>query len=133
MPWTIPCCCHAICVEGCLAVAAATAFMNGADPNMPYQVLQCLLIAWACCANCGDISRQSLQEKYHLENTPCHPCLVHSCFCLHWCALCQEHRELSLHRPDYAISPMTPPPVQQMCASGDPATSSANRGRAAGA
>ncbi|KAL9258545.1 hypothetical protein AKJ16_DCAP16004 [Drosera capensis] len=62
-------------------VAAATAFMNGADPNMPYQ----------------------------------------------------EHRELSLRRLDYAISPMTAPPVQQMRASGDPATSFANRGRDAGA
>lgn len=50
-----------------------------------------------------------------LQNSPCDPCLVHCC--LHWCAICQEHRELKNHLSDNAAVAMTvtnPPPVQEM-------------------
>ncbi|KAL5718370.1 Cell number regulator 6 [Ranunculus cassubicifolius] len=59
--------------------------------------------------------RQSLQKKYHLKDSPCDPCVVHCC--MHWCALCQEHREMKGRLSDNAVMPMTvinPPPVQEM-------------------
>ncbi|KAL6541731.1 Cell number regulator 6 [Orobanche gracilis] len=64
--------------------------------------------------------RQSLQNKYHLKNSPCDPCMVHCC--MHWCALCQEHRELKGHLSDDTLMPMTvvnAPPIQEMNASGE--------------
>ncbi|KAJ9171215.1 hypothetical protein P3X46_014608 [Hevea brasiliensis] len=56
-----------------------------------------------------------LQKKYHLKNSPCDPCPVHCC--LHWCALCQEHREMKNNLSENAAMQMTvvnPPPAQQM-------------------
>lgn len=41
--------------------------------------------------------------------------MVHCC--MHWCAICQEHREMKGHLSDNVIMPMTvvnPPPVQEM-------------------
>lgn len=40
--------------------------------------------------------------------------------CLHWCALCQEHREMKGRLSENTVMPMTvvnPPPVQEMNAS----------------
>ncbi|GER46532.1 PLAC8 family protein [Striga asiatica] len=54
------------------------------------------------------------------KNSPCDPCMVHCC--LHWCAICQEHRELKGRLSDDTPMPMTivnPPPVQEMNASID--------------
>lgn len=51
----------------------------------------------------------------YLQNSPCDPCLVHCC--LHWCALCQEHREMKGRLSEDTVMPMTvvnPPPVQEM-------------------
>ncbi|KAM1202858.1 hypothetical protein FF1_018956 [Malus domestica] len=75
-----------------------------------------------CHAVCieGGLVRQSLQKKYHLQNSPCDPCLTHCC--LHWCALCQEHREMKGRLSDNVVMPMTvvnPPQVQQMKSADD--------------
>ncbi len=50
-----------------------------------------------------------------LQNSPCDPCMVHCC--LHWCALCQEHREMQGRLSDNLVMPMTiinPPEPQEM-------------------
>ncbi|KAK9120599.1 hypothetical protein Syun_018216 [Stephania yunnanensis] len=36
IPWTQACICHAICVEGGIALAAATAIFHGIDPKMAF-------------------------------------------------------------------------------------------------
>ncbi|KAL6130650.1 hypothetical protein ACLB2K_069029 [Fragaria x ananassa] len=75
-----------------------------------------LLFAWWMCAIYTGLFRQSLQKKYHLKDSPCDPCMVHCC--LHWCALCQEHREMKGHLSDnttsMAMTVVNPPPVQEM-------------------
>lgn len=41
--------------------------------------------------------------------------MVHCC--MHWCAICQEHREMKGRLSDNVVMPMTvvnPPPVQEM-------------------
>ncbi|KAA3475386.1 cell number regulator 6-like [Gossypium australe] len=88
------CFCHALCVEGGMVIAAATLFFHGIDPQTSFLIGETL-------------------------NSPCHPCLVHCC--LHWCALCQEHRELKNHLSDNVDMQMTllkPPPVQVMTSDG---------------
>ncbi|PON56281.1 PLAC8 motif-containing protein [Parasponia andersonii] len=114
-PWTTPCVCHAVCVEGGMALAAATAVLHGVDPRTSFLICEGLLFAWWMCGIYTGLVRQSLQKKYHLRNSPCDPCLVHCC--LHWCALCQEHREMKGRLSENVVSPMTivnPPPVQEM-------------------
>ncbi|XP_062092181.1 cell number regulator 6-like [Humulus lupulus] len=114
-PWTTPCVCHAVCVEGGMALAAATAIFHGADPRGAFLICEGLLFAWWMCGIYTGLARQSLQKQYHLKNSPCDPCMVHCC--LHWCALCQEHREMKGRLSENAVSPMTivnPPPVQEM-------------------
>ncbi|XP_077235404.1 PLAC8 family protein [Tasmannia lanceolata] len=113
--WTKPCICHAICVEGGIALAAATALFHGIDPSTSFLIGESLLFAWWMCGVYTGLFRQSLQKKYHLKNSPCDPCMVHCC--LHWCALCQEHREMKGRLSDNVAMPMTiinPPPVQEM-------------------
>jgi hypothetical protein len=50
------------------------------------------------------------------QDSPCDPCMVHCC--LHWCAICQEHREMKNHlssdntNTDGTIT--NPPPVQEI-------------------
>ncbi|KAF3433150.1 hypothetical protein FNV43_RR24252 [Rhamnella rubrinervis] len=115
-PWTTPCICHAVCIEGGLAVAAATAVLHGIiDPRTSFLICEGLLFAWWMCGIYTGLVRQSLQKKYHLKNSPCDPCMVHCC--LHWCALCQEHREMKGRLSENVVMPMTivnPPPVQEM-------------------
>ncbi|CAI0377812.1 unnamed protein product [Linum tenue] len=116
-PWTTPCLCHAVCIEGGIALAAVTALSHGVvmDPNTSFLVCEGLLFAWWMCGIYTGIVRQSLQKKYHLKNAPCDPCMVHCC--MHWCALCQEHREMKGRLSDNFVMPMTivnPPPVQEM-------------------
>ncbi|PKI54517.1 cell number regulator 6-like [Punica granatum] len=120
-PWTTPCICHAACVEGGIALAAATAFFHGIDPHTSFLICEGLLFAWWMCGIYTGLVRQSLQKKYHLKNSPCDPCLVHCC--MHWCALCQEHREMKSRLSDNVVLPMTivnPPPVQEMNSERDP-------------
>nr|POE69057.1 cell number regulator 6 [Quercus suber] len=104
-----------MCVEGGVALAAATALFHGIDPKTSFLICEGLFFAWWMCGIYAGLFRQSLQKKYHLKNSPCDPCLVHCC--LHWCAICQEHRELKNHLSDNAAVVMTvtnPPPVQEM-------------------
>lgn len=52
---------------------------------------------------------------YGVQNSPCDPCMVHCC--MHWCANCQEHREMQGRLSDNLVMPMTvinPPPAQEM-------------------
>ncbi|TYI54620.1 hypothetical protein E1A91_D11G087900v1 [Gossypium mustelinum] len=102
-----------------MVIAAATLFFHGIDPQTSFLIGETLVFAWWLCGIYNGLFRQSLQKKYHLKNSPCHPCLVHCC--LHWCALCQEHRELKNHLSDNVYMQMTllkPPPVQVMTSDG---------------
>ncbi|GFP80795.1 cell number regulator 6 [Phtheirospermum japonicum] len=120
-PWTGPCICHAVFIEGGLALAAATAALHGfIDPGTTCLICEGLFFSWWMCGIYTGIMRQSLQKKYHLKNSPCDPCMVHCC--MHWCALCQEHREMKARLSDDAILSVTvvnPPPVQEMNAAAD--------------
>ncbi|XP_051137866.1 cell number regulator 6-like [Andrographis paniculata] len=121
-PWTHPCVCHAIFVEGGLALAVATAALNGMiDPGTTCLICEGLFFSWWMCGIYTGFVRQTLQKKYHLKNSPCDPCMVHCC--LHWCALCQEHRELTERLADdttfVPTAIVNPPPVQTMNASGN--------------
>lgn len=113
--WVAPCTCHAICVEGGMALALGTALFHGVNPHAAFLIGEGLLFMWWMCGIYTGFSRENLQRKYHLQNSPCDPCLVH--LCMHWCALCQEHREMQGHLSEDAIVPMTivkPPPPQEM-------------------
>ncbi|KAJ6839063.1 cell number regulator 6-like [Iris pallida] len=107
--------CHALCIEGGIALAAAVAIFHGVDPRTSFLIGEGLLFSWWMCGIYTGLFRQSLQKKYHLKNSPCDPCAVHCC--MHWCAICQEHREMKGRLADNAVMPMTvvnPPPVQEM-------------------
>ncbi|KAK8693405.1 hypothetical protein V6N13_070989 [Hibiscus sabdariffa] len=109
------CFCHTLCVEGGMVVAASTLFFHGIDPKTSILIGETLFFAWWLCGIYNGLFRQSLQKKYHLKNSPCHPCMVHCC--LHWCALCQEHREMKNHLSENVDLQMTlvkPPPVQEI-------------------
>ncbi|CAN6460866.1 unnamed protein product [Victoria cruziana] len=98
-----------------MALAAATAVLHGIDPGTSFLIGEGLLFTWWMCGIYTGLFRQELQRKYHLKNSPCDPCMVHCC--MHWCALCQEHREMKGRLVDDVIMPMTvvnPPPVQAM-------------------
>ncbi|KAJ3678695.1 hypothetical protein LUZ60_002498 [Juncus effusus] len=117
IPWTRPCICHALCVEGGITLGIATALFHGIfiDPRTAFLVGEGLLFTWWMCGIYTGLFRQSLQKKYHLKNSPCDPCAVHCC--LHWCAICQEHREMRNRLSDSSVPPLTmvnPPPVQEM-------------------
>ncbi|KAI3748972.1 hypothetical protein L6452_12450 [Arctium lappa] len=119
-PWTTPCVCHAIFVEGGMALAAGTAIIHGIDPETTFLLWEGLLFSWWMCGIYTGFVRQTLQKKYHLKNSPSDPCLVHCG--LHWCALCQEHREMKGRLSDDAVMAMTvvnAPPVQVMKSDGD--------------
>ncbi|KAG5021135.1 hypothetical protein AAZX31_06G296900 [Glycine max] len=128
-PWTGPCVCHAIFVEGGIALATATAIFNGfIDPGTSFLIFEGLFFTWWMCGIYTGQVRQNLQKKYHLQNSPCDPCCVHCC--MHWCALCQEHREMKGRLSDSIFSETTivnAPPVQEMKSTDDkehPETSS---------
>ncbi|XP_075512483.1 cell number regulator 6-like [Primulina tabacum] len=120
-PWAEACIGHAVFVEGGIAFAPATAALHGfIDLRTACIICESLLFGWWMCGTYSGLMRRSLQKKYHLQNSPCNPYMVHCC--LHWCALCQEHREIKGRLSDDTIMPMTivnPPPVQEMNVSGD--------------
>ncbi|CAI0393771.1 unnamed protein product [Linum tenue] len=114
-PWRHACVCHAICVEGGIAAAALTASLGGIDVQTSLLVCEGLLFAWWMCGIHTGLFRESLQKKYHLKESPCDACLVHCCF--HWCAICQEHREMRNHLSydsSMQVTVVNPPPLQQM-------------------
>lgn len=128
VPWTNACICHAVCIEGGIALAAATALFNGYfDPDTLRLLGEGLLFAWWICGIYTGLFREELQRRYHLEDSPCDPCVVHCC--LHWCALCQEHREMNGRLSDDAVRALTvvnPPPIQEMKAGGERGSSSSS-------
>lgn len=127
--WNRACICHAICIEGGIAIAAATAIFHGVDPRTSFLIAEGLLFSWWMCGIYTGLVRQSLQKKYHLKNSPCDPCMVHCC--MHWCAICQEHREMKNRLADNSVMPMTvvnPPPVQEMNSSENPESESNENG-----
>ena len=67
-PWTGPCICHAIFVEGGIALATATAIFNGfIDPGTSFLIFEGLFFTWWMCGIYTGQVRQNLQKKYHLE------------------------------------------------------------------
>lgn len=86
-PWTTPCICHAICVEGGMALAAATAIFHGVDPRTSFLICEGLLFAWWMCGIYTGLVRQSLQRKYHLKVTMIFLCIAHftlaKCYCIY--------------------------------------------------
>lgn len=67
IPWSNACVCHAMCVEGGMALAAATLFVNGIDPKTTFLIFEGLLFTWWTCGIYTGLFRQSLQKKYHLK------------------------------------------------------------------
>ncbi|KAM5557061.1 hypothetical protein ABKV19_024450 [Rosa sericea] len=67
VPWTTPCICHAVFVEGGMAVAVGTAIFHGVDPRTSFLICEGLLFAWWMCGVYTGLVRQSLQKKYHLK------------------------------------------------------------------
>lgn len=62
-----------------------------------------------------------------VQDSPCDPCMVHCC--MHWCAICQEHREMKGRLADNTTTSATvvdPPPVQEMDAIQDKKASSSS-------
>ncbi|KAM7272567.1 hypothetical protein ACFE04_027230 [Oxalis oulophora] len=95
VPWTTPCICHGICIEGGLGLAAATAIFHGINPGTSFLICEGLLFAWWMCGIYTGLSRQNLQKKYHLK----------------------EHREMKNRLSDNFVMPITmvnPPTVQEM-------------------
>ncbi|MQM22338.1 hypothetical protein Taro_055389 [Colocasia esculenta] len=90
------------------------ALFPGIDPGTSFLIGEGLLFTWWMCGIYTGLFRQSLQKKYHLKNSPCDPCMVHCC--MHWCALCQEHREMKSRLSDVVVSTTftNPPAVQEM-------------------
>ena len=66
-PWNKPCICHAIFVEGGMALAAATAIFHGIEPGTAFLIGEGLLFTWWMCGIYTGLVRQSLQKKYHLK------------------------------------------------------------------
>lgn len=67
IPWTRPCLCHALCVEGGIALAIATAVFHGIDPRTSFLIGEGLVFSWWMCGIYTGLFRQSLQKKYHLK------------------------------------------------------------------
>ncbi|KAJ1430901.1 Ribonuclease H superfamily [Sesbania bispinosa] len=69
VPWSNACVCHAMCVEGGVALAAATALLHGIDPETSFLIVEGLFFTWWMCGIYTGLFRQSLQKKYHLKGT----------------------------------------------------------------
>ncbi|CAL0304632.1 unnamed protein product [Lupinus luteus] len=116
IPWKNACVCHAMCVEGGMALAAATSLLNGIDPQTSFLIVEGLFFTWWMCGiYTGQLFKRSIISRLDFQDSPCDPCMVHCC--LHWCAICQEHREMRNHLSEDASTESTivnPPPVQEM-------------------
>jgi len=67
---------------------------EGIDPCLIY----CLIMSVsACTLQClyAYSTRTDIRRKYNLVEEPCDDCVTH--ICCHFCALCQEHRELRMY------------------------------------
>ena len=70
IPSSQACMCHAIFVEGGIALATATVLCNGFDPRTSFLIGEGLLFSWWMCGIYTGLFRQSLQKKYHLKVMP---------------------------------------------------------------
>uniref|UniRef100_A0A8I6W6C9 Cell number regulator 6 n=1 Tax=Hordeum vulgare subsp. vulgare TaxID=112509 RepID=A0A8I6W6C9_HORVV len=50
IPWTLPCICHAVCVEGGIALVILTSLFHGVDPDMSIQIGESLVCGWWMCS-----------------------------------------------------------------------------------
>jgi len=86
--------CCITCFCPCVTYAENGVMLRGGDTS-------------SCCAECclyfcvetrarllGKIRRTDIRHKYNLPPKPCNDCCVH--FFCHYCALCEEHRELRI-------------------------------------
>lgn len=70
--WNAPCICHAIFIEGGIALATATAILNGIiDPGTSFLIVEGLFFTWWMCGIYTGQVRQTLQKNYHLEVCVC--------------------------------------------------------------
>ncbi|XP_031503222.1 cell number regulator 6-like [Nymphaea colorata] len=69
IPWTRPCICHAIFVEGGTARSTATAILHhrGIDPSTSFLIGAGLLLTWWVCGIYRGLFQQKLRRKYHLR------------------------------------------------------------------
>lgn len=71
VPWTGPCICHAIFVEGgislAIATVVATSVISGIDPGTTCLIYEGLFFTWWMCGIHNGQVRQTLQKKYHLK------------------------------------------------------------------
>ena len=79
--WTTPCVCHAIFVEGGIALGATTVALHGLSPSSVFLVAEGLLFAWWMCGIYTGLFRQELQRKYHLQVNPPSTCDCPLCKC----------------------------------------------------
>ena len=63
VPWTIPCTCHAVFVEG--GIALAILFLTAAFHGVITPAVSCMT-GWVVCTALTSSSREVLQKKYHL-------------------------------------------------------------------
>lgn len=77
IPWTTPCVCHAVFVEGGITLAILTAIFHGVDPRTSFLIGEGLVFSWWLCATYTGIFRQELQRKYHLKVQFVHCFLCH--------------------------------------------------------
>ncbi|OEL23497.1 Cell number regulator 6 [Dichanthelium oligosanthes] len=67
VPWTIPCTCHGVCLEGGIALAILTAAFHGVTtPAVSCLIGEGVLCGWMLCAAYTSFPRGELQKKYHL-------------------------------------------------------------------
>lgn len=69
VPERSACISHAVCIEGGIALAIATAACSGIDPDTACLLTEGLLFAWWVCGIYAGMGRQLLQRKYHLKVT----------------------------------------------------------------
>ncbi|GMH37515.1 hypothetical protein BSKO_05388 [Bryopsis sp. KO-2023] len=93
----------------CLVFSENRSMLHGHDKSMRDDVDPCmmyttLMILSGCTLQClyAYGTRTDIRRKYNLEEQPCGDCMTHV-FC-HFCALCQEYRELKAR-------PLTPWPL----------------------
>ncbi|GJN20113.1 hypothetical protein PR202_gb07443 [Eleusine coracana subsp. coracana] len=80
-PWMGFCTCHAICIEGGIALAIIAA---ACESVAPAPAVSCLLISegllccWMVSAIFTTLARHELQKKYHLKNSPSYNGTLHA-------------------------------------------------------
>ncbi|OVA15219.1 Uncharacterized protein family Cys-rich [Macleaya cordata] len=68
--WTKPCICHAIFVEGGIAVAVATAVFHGIEPRTSFLICESLMFAWWMCGIYTALALEQVQNS-HMQTGTC--------------------------------------------------------------